>query len=397
MTALKDTPVVLLHGPRQSGKTTLARQVGGKKYRYITFDDNTELEAAINDPRGYIEDLPKYSILDEIQRVPELFPSIKLAIDQNRLPGRFLLTGSANILSNPRLTESLAGRVEIINLRPLSQCEIENKKNKFIDNAFTGNLTANFNSRLGEELAERIIAGGYPEPLLRDQPRRKRAWYNSYISVLVKKDIAEISSIHYSEEIPRLLKKIAYNSACLTNVSNLNKGLGFDVKTTKKYVQMLNDLFLIDQLPPWYSNRSKRLVKTPKLHLSDTGLLCSLAGLTKAKLVNDREFFGNITETFVVNELLRQATWYDDDLDFYHYRDKDKYEVDLIIQNSKDEMIGIEVKLAASVKESDFRGLKRFASQNQEKLVGGYILYDGERSLSFGDRMRAVPIRSLWK
>ena len=215
MTALKDTPVVLLHGPRQSGKTTLARQVGGKKYRYITFDDNTELEAAINDPRGYIEDLPKYSILDEIQRVPELFPSIKLAIDQNRLPGRFLLTGSANILSNPRLTESLAGRVEIINLRPLSQCEIENKKNKFIDNAFTGNLTANFNSRLGEELAERIIAGGYPEPLLRDQPRRKRAWYNSYISVLVKKDIAEISSIHYSEEIPRLLKKIAYNSALI--------------------------------------------------------------------------------------------------------------------------------------------------------------------------------------
>lgn len=396
MAALKDTPVVLLHGPRQSGKTTLARSVGGKKYRYITFDDDTELEAARHDPRGYIEGLSDHCILDEIQKVPELFPSIKLVVDRQRTPGRFLLTGSANILSSSRLNESLAGRIEVISLRPLAQTEIENKKSSFLKNAFSGSIKVSFSDRLGEELVERVISGGFPEPKTRDNPRRRRAWYSNYISVLVKKDIGELSSIQYADEIPNLLKKIANNSACLTNIAALNMGLGFDVKTTKHYVQILRDLFLVDQLPPWFSNRNKRLIKTPKLYLSDTGLLCALAGASKVKLSNDREFFGNITETFVVNDLLRQATWFDDDLEFFHYRNKDQYEIDVVVQNGDDEMIGIEVKLAASVKESDFRGLKHFASQNEKRFVAGYVLYDGERSLSFGNKLMAVPIRSLW-
>lgn len=389
--------MVLLHGPRQSGKTTLARDVGGKKYHYITFDDNTELAAAKHDPRGYIEDLPKYCILDEIQHVPELFPSIKLMIDRAREPGRFLLTGSANILATPRLTESLAGRIEVIHLRPLAQTEIEKSNSKFLQKAFQGKLQANFTRRLGEELIDRVILGGFPEPLQRKSPSRRRAWYNNYISVMIQRDITDFSRIQYADEIPKLLQRIANNTASLVNIANLNQGFGFDVKTTKHYVQLLKQLFLIEELSPWFSNRNKRLIKSPKLHLSDTGLLCALSGFSKAQLTKDRQTLGAITESFVVNELLRQSSWYEEALQFFHYRDKDQYEVDILVQNHDGNLVGIEVKLAASVSESDFKGLKRFKTQYPSKLFGGYVLYDGERSLSFGEGFSAVPIQALWE
>ncbi len=394
--AMQDTPVVILHGPRQSGKTTLALDVGDKKYQYITFDDDTELIAAKNDPRGYIEELPNYCILDEVQRVPEIFPSIKLVVDKNRLPGRFLLTGSANILATPRLTESLAGRVEIINLRPLTQTEIESSQNQFLHHAFQKTLQANFSHRLGDALFDRVISGGFPEPLQRESVRRRHAWYSNYISVMTQRDIAAVSNIQYGDDIPKLLQRIANNTASLVNISKLNKGFNFDVKTTRRYIYLLKQLFLIDELPPWFSNCNKRLIKSPKLHLSDSGLLCSLSGFNKAQLTKDRSTMGQITETFVFNELLRQATWYDETLQFFHYRDKDQYEVDIIIQNNDGDLIGIEVKLAASVNEADFRGLKRFKRQQTSKFIAGYVLYDGERSLSFNRGFMAVPIQALW-
>lgn len=394
--ALQDTPVVLLHGPRQSGKTTLATEVGGVKYHYITFDDDTELAAARHDPRGYVEDLPDFCILDEVQRAPELFPSIKMAVDKRRLPGRFLLTGSANILAIPRLSESLAGRMEIIHLRPLSQIEIEGNQCHFLQDAFNASIKGNFNSRQGEELFDRVISGGFPEPFLRSNVKRQRAWYSNYLNVLIQKDITEFANIHYSEEIPLLLSRVANNTANLVNISQINQGLSFDAKTAKSYVNLLKQLFLIDTLQPWFSNRNKRLVKTPKIHIPDTGLLCALLKTSKAQLLADKTSMGPILESFVYSELRKQADWFDQDLQFFHYRDKDQYEVDIIIQNGEGNLVGFEIKLAASVSEKDFKGLKRFQAQYPSKLIGGYVLYDGERTLSFGDNLKAVPIQALW-
>ena len=261
--ALQDTPVVLIHGPRQAGKTTLAQELASDRYHYITFDDDTELAAAKNDPRGYIDDLPGFCILDEIQRVPELFPSIKRAVDQRRTPGRFLLTGSANILAMPRLAESLAGRMEVVNLRPLSRCEIESSSAGFLADAFAGKINPTFNTRLGETLFDYVIAGGFPEPLQRSSSKRQRAWYSNYLHVMVQKDITDFAKVHYAEEIPLLLQKAANHTANLFNIAEINRGLSFDVKTTKRYLELLKQLFLIEMLPPWFSNRNKRLVKTP--------------------------------------------------------------------------------------------------------------------------------------
>jgi predicted AAA+ superfamily ATPase len=394
--ALRDTPVVLLHGPRQSGKTTLAKEVGENKYHYLTFDDDTELAAAIHDPRGYIEDLPDFCILDEVQRVPELFPSIKMAVDRNRLPGRFLLTGSANVLAIPRLSESLAGRMEIINLRPLAQIEIEGRPCHFLEDAFNATLKANFENRLGDSLLERIISGGFPEPFQRSDLKRQRAWYTNYLDVLIHKDITEFANIHYAEEIPLLLKRVANNTANLVNISEINQGLSFDAKTAKSYINLLKQLFLIDTLPPWFSNRNKRLVKTPKIHIPDTGLLCALLKTSKTQLLADKTSMGPILESFIYSELRKQADWYEQDLEFFHYRDKNQNEVDIIIQNEEGSLIGFEVKLAASVSEKDFKGLKRFQEQYPSRMIGGYVFYDGERTLSFGENFKAVPIQALW-
>ena len=394
--ALQDTPVVLIHGPRQAGKTTLAQELASDRYHYITFDDDTELAAAKNDPRGYIDDLPGFCILDEIQRVPELFPSIKRAVDQRRTPGRFLLTGSANILAMPRLAESLAGRMEVINLRPLSRCEIESSSAGFLADAFAGKINPTFNTRLGETLFDYVIAGGFPEPLQRSSSKRQRAWYSNYLHVMVQKDITEFAKIHHAEDIPALLQKAANHTASLFNVAEINRGLGLDAKTTRRYLGLLKQLFLIETLEPWFNNRNKRLIKTPKMHITDTGLLCSLLKVNKAQLMKNRTLMGPILETFVYAELRKQADWFGEHLQFFHYRDKDQYEVDVVIQDEADNLIGIEVKLAASVKESDFKGLKRFQSQHLDKVVGGYLLYDGERTLSFGDGLKAVPIQALW-
>ena len=395
-TALKDTPVVLLHGPRQSGKTTLVKAVGGKKYTYVTFDDEAELASALHDPKGYTENLPRFCILDEIQRVPELFPSLKLAVDKSRVSGRFLLTGSANILSIPRLSESLAGRMEVINLYPLSQTEIEDSKCRFLKQAFAGAVKGSFKHNLGDQLFERVVAGGFPEPLGRLSSSRRRTWYTNYLNVLIKKDIVDFASIHYGQDIPLLLQRLANNTAGLMNILELNSGFSFDVKTTKSYVNMLTQLFLVNTIAPWFSNRNKRLIKTPKIHITDSGLLCALLKFGKAQLLKNRTTMGPILESFIYSELLKQASWHNQDLQFFHYRDKDQYEVDIVIENDEGELIGIEVKLASSANPADFKGLRRLMTQCPAQFKGGYLLYDGERVLPFGDRLKAVPISCLW-
>lgn len=397
--ALEDTPVVLIHGSRQCGKTTLAQAVGEKLgYHYISFDDNNQLQAAKSDPIGFIQSLPEKTTLDEIQRIPELFTSIKASVDQNRKPGRFILTGSANVLLLPKLSDSLAGRMEIIRLRPLAQCEIAGSKTVFLDQLFNADFGAASKQgtfkRLGESLASLICQGGYPAAIARSTDKRKAAWYREYITTLIQRDIQDIANIRNLEILPRLIELTAGQTARLFNASSLASPFSVSRPTINEYLTLLEHIFLIEQLQPWHTNRISRLIKTPKMHIADTGLACALLNINGQTLWQDKNLLGQLLETFIYQELRKYADWHEEDMRFYHFRNKDKVEVDIIIQQGR-QIAGIEIKAAATVTPRDFKGLNKLKGACGEHFAAGVVFYDGESILTFGERLFAVPISLL--
>lgn len=396
--ALTDTPVALVHGPRQCGKTTLARMVGDRTgHAYFTFDDAATLAAAEADPTGFVDDLPGRVILDEVQRVPQLFASLKRAVDRDRRPGRFLLTGSSNVLLLPRLSDSLAGRMEIVRLHPLAQAELTGGPSDFIARLFSGKFPGRTRPRLGRDLAPLVAAGGYPAALARAAARRRAAWYRDYVETLVQRDVRELARIASLDAIPRLLALVGAQTARLLNVSDLASPLGLSRPTVRDYVTLLERIFLVDELPPWHGNRLSRLVKTPKVHLGDSGLACALLGLDAEALAADRATLGQLLETFVVQEVRRLASGLPDRIDFLHFRDRDGAEVDVVLERSPRELAGIEVKAGATVTASDFRGLRKLQQAAGSRFKAGVVLYDGEVTLPFGEGLHAVPLRCLWE
>lgn len=395
--ALQDTPVVLIHGPRQCGKTTLARAVGDAAgYTYISFDDDVLRASVLADPVGFVADLPDKVVLDEVQRVSELFTALKVAVDRDRRPGRYILTGSANVLLVPRLADSLAGRMEILRLHPLAQSELAAKQPDFLEALFGDGFKTNQRARLGKDLAERIAAGGYPAALARPSSRRRVTWYRDYIETLVQRDVRDMARISSLDVLPRLLALAAGQTARLLNVADLASPFQLSRPTIRDYVTLLARVFLLEELPPWHNNRLSRLVKTPKLHLGDTGLACALLGVDAAALWADRTLLGQLLETFIFQELRRHASWRDDPINFYHFRDKDGVEVDIVLEGIGQRVAGVEVKAAATVTAKDFRGLRKLKESAGARFAGGVVLYDGEVTTSFGDKLFAVPIRSLW-
>jgi predicted AAA+ superfamily ATPase len=396
--ALADSPVVLIHGPRQCGKTTLVRQMGERAgYAYFSFDDAVTLAAATEDPVGFVGDLPARTILDEVQRAPQLFTTLKSAVDRRRTAGRFLLTGSANVLLLPRLADSLAGRMEILRLNPLAQAELARTPPDFLDALFRSAFKTRTRPRLAKELSARITAGGYPAALARSSPQRRAAWYRDYIETLVQRDVRDLARISALDALPRLLALAAGQTARLLNVTDLAGPFQLSRPTIRDYVTLLERVFLLETLPPWHSNRLSRLIKTPKLHLGDTGLACALLGLDAASLAADRGLLGQLLETFVFQELRRQASWLDESIRFFHFRDKDGAEVDIVLERGARDVAGVEVKAAATVTAADFRGLRKLREAAGARFLGGVVLYDGETSASFGDGLFAVPIRCLWE
>ncbi len=397
--ALADSPVVLIHGPRQCGKTTLARAVGERRgHAYVSFDDEVARGAAEADPAGFVADLlPDRVILDEVQRVPGLFTALKTEIDRRRTAGRFILTGSANVLLVPRLADSLAGRMEILRLHPLAQCELARRRARFLDALFEGAFRTRRTKRLAGELAERIVAGGYPAALARTPGRRRNAWYRDYLEALVQRDVRELARISSLDALPRLLAMAAAQTARLQNVSELAAPFQLSRPTIRDYVTLLERVFLLETLPPWHVNRASRLVKTPKLHLGDTGLGCALLGVDAAALTGDRTLLGQLLETFVFQELRRQAGWHEESHRFFHFRDKDGYEVDVVIERGNRALAGVEVKASATLTFADFRGLRRLKAAAGKRFAAGVVLYDGETAASFGETMYALPLRMLWE
>lgn len=399
--ALSDTPVVFVMGPRQVGKTTLVKSLIGEKqgnnWTYITLDDQAQFESARADPAGFIRNLPPTKIaLDEVQRVPEIFVSIKQAVDEQRTPGRFLLTGSANALLLPRLSDSLAGRMESVRLMTLSECEIQGRQPTFLGKLLDGEIPAARSVRVRDHILHRLVTGCFPEPLQRTGERRSQAWCRQYLSTLIQRDIRDLDHIDHPDLMIRLVKLSSYHAGRLVNLTELGSKVGLDRLTIRKYLALLEQLFLVEQLPAWHSNEYKRLVKTPKLHSIDTGMMCAARGLGRERLLKQPDDFGLVLESFVYNELRKQAVWIEKPINFYHYRDKDKLEVDVIIENAAGDCIAIEVKASATLKSKDFAGLKRFRNVAGDRFRVGILLYDGDHAAVFGDNLHAVPLGALW-
>ena len=396
--SLADTPAVLIHGPRQSGKTTLARSVGEPRgYYYVSFDDEAIRRAAQNDPIGFVAGLPKRAILDEVQRVPEIFTSLKSVIDRGRSSGRFILTGSANVLLVPKLADSLAGRMGLLRLHPLAQCELAASRSRFLDDLFGGNFRSGLAEPLGATLAERIVSGGYPAALARGKSARRRAWYRDLVETQIQRDVRDVTRVHSFDALPRLLAMAANHTARLINISDLAAPFQLSRQTIHDYVTVLERIFLLERLAPWHNNRLSRLVKAPKLHMGDTGLACALMGIDAATLLKERERLGPLLETFVLQELRRQASWRPDPIEFFHYRDRDDFEVDIVLEFGSTAVAGVEVKAAATVVESDFRGLRKLREAAAQRFKSGVVLYDGTATVSFGDGLFAVPLRHMWE
>lgn len=393
--ALGDTPVVLVTGPRQSGKTTLVRHLLGGGRRYITLDDTTSQEAALSDPVGFVRGLDRVTI-DEVQRAADVLRAIKVSVDEDRRPGRFLLTGSANVLALPQVSESLAGRLAVVSLFPFSPAEVTGKEPDFLRRAFDGEVSDVEDAIVGDELVSLVLTGGFPEMLFRVDEDRRQAWARDYLKTLLRRDIGDIAEVEKQEAMNRLFRILAHHSAQLVNFSQLGGQVGLDDKTTRRYVLILEQLFLVRRLEPWFRNRVKRLVKTPKLHFLDSGLLAASVGMTAARVGRERSAFGPLLETFVFSEILRQSEWFPETAGLYHFRDKDQNEVDVVVENLAGQIVGIEVKASATVRREDFGGLRRLAAACGEDFRLGVILYDGDRVLPFGEGLFAAPIPVLW-
>ena len=393
--ALTDTPVVLIVGPRRAGKTTLARKMGQTDRTYSTLDDQTVLAAAQSDPAGFIRGLDR-AIIDEIQRAPDLLLAIKKTIDEDYRPGRFLLTGSANVLTLPRVVDSLAGRMETIRIMPLAQAEIENSPPTFLESLFKGRLQGQKDAVFGDDLVQLVLRGGFPEAISRDSERRRQDWGRSYLTSILTRDLRDIAEVEKLTELPKFVRLLAENSGQLVNYSQLAGGINVNLRTAQRYVGLLEQVFLIATLQPWFTNALKRIIKTPKLHFLDSGLLAATRGLTFDRIKADRATFGALLESFVFSEVLKLMTASDLRLTPYHFRDRDMREVDIVLERDDGMIVGIEVKASATVKTGDFAGLRALSEACGDRFAFGVVLYDSTDVVPFGDRLAAAPLSCLW-
>jgi predicted AAA+ superfamily ATPase len=392
---LTDTPVALLVGPRRSGKTTLVQRLCGVQRRYLTLDDAATMAAARGDPVGFIRELDTVAI-DEVQRAPELILAIKRSVDIDRRPGRFLLTGSANVMALPRVEDSLAGRIETAQLLPLSRVEIQGRESRFLDSLFRGRFEPPGDTLVGSALVDVVVAGGYPEAIARTDSRRRQDWARAYFRSHVLRDLRDIADVVHAGELPRFIAYAAEHSGQLINYARFGAAIGVTQKTGRRYIDLLCETFLMAVVPPWHTNAIARIVKTPKLHFIDSGVLASARRYSAERFIADRAAFGAVLESFVFAEIMKLASWSGHDVTPFHFRGSNNLEVDFVLERDDGLIAGVEVKASATVAARDFAGLRLLAEAARKKFAFGVVLYDGDAVIPFGQGLAAVPLSSLW-
>jgi predicted AAA+ superfamily ATPase len=399
--ALRDSRGAAIVGARQVGKSTLARELARNELGATEFnlDDEATRQAAVSDPAGFVAALTGPAVIDEIQRAPGLMLALKERLDANPSRGQVLLTGSANLLALASIHDALPGRLVYLNLWPLSQGEIRGRREDFIDRLYAGEFPRVTAAERGRgAYAAQIVAGGYPEVFDRS-PRARSRFFSSYVASILGRDLGTVARVHNPQAMSQLLRLLASRSAQITNFNAMAHELGLDQKTAKHYGDLLAQLYLAHELPPWHTNLGQRQIKSPKAYVPDTGLLAYLTGTNEERLTSDASgsVAGMFFETFVAMELVRQSEWAGEEVQLYHFRDKAQREADVLIERNNGEVIAVEVKAAASADERDFRGLRFLRDKLGSRFKGGAVLYAGDKTLPFGDRLAAVPIAGLWR
>ena len=396
--ALTDTRIVAIVGPRQSGKTTLARRIASDRgLQFVSLDDERSRQFAKNDPIGFVREHPT-AVIDEIQQAPGLILSLKQVVDECVRPGQFIITASVDLFKGSIAPDSLAGRVQTIKLLPLSQAEIGGKDSpRFVERAFAGDFPGLEGTDPTPGLTDRVLAGGFPEVLVRTAPAQRRAWLRSYVGSLAKRDVSEIAPIGKLRALRQLIDHAAVAAGQLLNASTLGSRLGVDSKTVDRWVDLLEQMFLIRRIRAWHCNELKRLVKTPKLQFLDSGLLAALRRVSAADIARDRQKLGPLFKCFVYAEVVRAIALSDKETTMSHYRDKDQVEVDMVLERTPGKIVGIKVNASATLRPSDFRGLDRINAALGERFVCGIVLHDGEHIHRISPKLFAMPVKMLWE
>jgi hypothetical protein len=389
--ALAVFPVVLLCGARQVGKSTLVLSLCE---HYITLDDITQLDGARADPKRFIQDLPRPIVIDEIQKAPELLPAIKEEVDRKRKNGDFLLTGSANLLGYKKVTESLAGRMGVMELLPLSCREMANRADaNLADDLFSAEWPNNKTPQSGNLLLDSLLQGGYPELQRIHTQRGRNLWFSSYVSTYIERDVRDIGELRHIDRFIHLLNILAPRSATLLNKAELSRTAGIEQKTLTNYLSLLEMVFQIKRIQPYSANLGKRFVKSPKLFFTDSGVLCHLLGLNSKEILRNSSYYGAILETFVFTELLKAVQYSESPTRLWHYRTSDQHEIDLLIERDG-KVIPVEIKAAKTVRKKDFKHIEDLQSRNST-VKNGVIFYQGEQLVPFGKNY-AMPILMLF-
>jgi predicted AAA+ superfamily ATPase len=396
--ALADTRVTLVTGARQCGKSTLVRLlVKGRAGEWRNLDAPVVRQAAITDPAGFVT-FPELMVINEIQRVPELLLAIKEQVDMDPRPGRYLLTGSARVLGLRALPDALPGRMETIELWPFSQGEIDGAADGFVDALFAEGENLRHESTVSRaEYTERVVRGGFPEAVARSNVRRRERFFDSYVADLIARDVSQLAEIERMSEMRALVRLLAARSGQLLVAGALSNVIGLSANTAHRYLGLLEEVFLIKRIPAWSRNLSSRAIGTPKVAFVDSGIAANLLGADSRSLLRPDGAFGPLLEGFVLMELARQLTWSEERVELFHYRTKDKVEVDAVLENRQGRVVGIEVKASSTVRPDDFRGLRHLANRLGDDFVAGVVLYTGTQTLPFGERLRAMPVSSLWE
>jgi predicted AAA+ superfamily ATPase len=397
---LADTPVTVVQGARQVGKSTLVRQVLPNE-PLLSLNSAPTLAAAKADPVSFVRQNPDGLLaIDEIQRAPELILAIQDAVEENRRPGRFLITGSANLLNLRGAQESLAGRAETVELFGLSQGELSGRVETFIDRLLAGDGSAVRSGAFSltrTQYADLICAGSYPEPRLRKGTRR-RTWFTNYLNRVLTRDAVDVSGLPHLDQLPRLLRLLAAQSSGELVIARIANDAGIPPSSLRPYLKLLEDLYLIQVLPSWSDNLTRRETDRPKVALMDTGLVARLNNVTADALGPARvsDLAGDLFETFVAGELRRSLGWAERSASLFHFRNRDGVEVDIVIEDDDRNVAGVEVKASATVDGSDFKGLRYLQQRLGDRFTHGVVLYTGDKALPFGERLSAVPLQGLW-